>query len=432
MAREVIQLGSKGETVKALQAYLVKLELLSPNGVDGDFGGTTDVAVRKFQSSHGLEVDGVVSKLTWDKLTEGEKVEEDDPAWLVKRSQAEYVFNVSVSQNHLEKLNKSLAIFKINTPDRIKHFLAQIGHESGGLQWLEEIADGSDYEGREDLGNTEPGDGMRFKGVDPLQVTGRYNYQKLSKYLDDPRVMEGVDYVVANYTFLPSGFWWHDNDMNAFVDSGASCREVSARVNGADPANGLDDRLDYFARALEVITDVAIAEQATPTAATTNAEVAITEQATPTAAPTATPTATPTTPATWTLDNIIQDAPIIPGGNFTWAEATKEGSRMPPDQEILEGIIRIAASAQKARDFLGKQFNITSWYRDPESNADAGGAADSRHLYGDALDFWIDGMTGAEIYALLDDWWEGGLGQYGSFPFLCHIDARGYKARWEH
>ena len=50
---------------------------------------------------------------------------------------------------------------KINTPLRAAHWCAQIGHESGGLRWMEEIASGSAYEGRADLGNTQPGDGVR-------------------------------------------------------------------------------------------------------------------------------------------------------------------------------------------------------------------------------------------------------------------------------
>ena len=132
----------------------------------------------------------------------------------------------------------------------------------------------------------------------------------------------------------------------------------------------------------------------------------------------------------WTLGNIDLLCEIIPGGNFTWADATKGGSRMPPDQETLESIIRIATLAQKARDFIGRPFTITSWYRDPDSNAAAGGVSNSRHINGDAIDFWIDGMMGREIYDLLDPWWEGGLGQYSHYPFLCHIDARDYRARW--
>jgi len=132
----------------------------------------------------------------------------------------------------------------------------------------------------------------------------------------------------------------------------------------------------------------------------------------------------------WTPNNIELNASIIVGGSFTWAEATRGGSRRPPDQKTLDGIVRIATLAERARNLIGLSFTITSWYRDPQSNASVGGVSNSRHINGDAIDFWVDGMTGLEIYNLLDPSWAGGLGQYRRFPFLCHIDARGYKARW--
>jgi putative chitinase len=68
------------------------------------------------------------------------------------------------------------------------HFIAQIGHESASFLFAEEIADGSAYEGRIDLGNTQSGDGKRFKGRGLIQLTGRANYAAYSKD-------SGVDYV---------------------------------------------------------------------------------------------------------------------------------------------------------------------------------------------------------------------------------------------
>lgn len=152
------------------------------------------------------------------------------------------------------------------------------------------------------------------------------------------------------------------------------------------------------------------------------------------AVPSPLPTPAAVTPAstTWTLDNIVLEQSIIPGGSFTWDEATRGGARMPEDNEVLDGIIRIATEAQKARDLIGEPFIITSWYRNPTANANAGGASGSRHLYGDAIDFWCEGKDGDELYALLDPWWEGGLGRYSNHPALCHIDARGEVARWGH
>jgi putative chitinase len=173
---------------------------------------------------------------------------------LLSAAQCQEIFGRPISDEQLQDLNACLRRFEIDTPQRMIHFLAQIGHESGGLQWLEELADGSAYEGRWDLGNTEPGDGPRFKGAGAIQLTGRENYERFSKFIGDPKVMEGHTYVAEHYPFTSAGFWWHNNGINQRVDSGATCRQISRFVNGRDPANGLEDRERYFARATAVLT----------------------------------------------------------------------------------------------------------------------------------------------------------------------------------
>jgi len=137
-------------------------------------------------------------------------------------------------------------------------------------------------------------------------------------------------------------------------------------------------------------------------------------------------------PDRWTVSNIQLAASILPSGNFTWAEATRGGTRMPADQATVEAIVRIATLAQEARDRIGRPFFITSWYRPPEINARVGGASMSRHIVGDAIDFYCDGLTGRQLYWALDPWWPGGLGRYTRFPYLCHLDARDYRSRWVH
>jgi putative chitinase len=69
------------------------------------------------------------------------------------------------------------------TPLRLAHFLAQLGHESDGFKAMEEYASGADYEGRQDLGNVMRGDGVRYKGRGPIQVTGRANYRRFGQKL---------------------------------------------------------------------------------------------------------------------------------------------------------------------------------------------------------------------------------------------------------
>ncbi|NEO26043.1 MAG: peptidase M15A [Kamptonema sp. SIO4C4] len=138
----------------------------------------------------------------------------------------------------------------------------------------------------------------------------------------------------------------------------------------------------------------------------------------------------PKRPEKWTPHNIQISATILPNGNFTWAEATKGGTRMPPNQDTVDAIVRLAKLAQQARDRIGRPFIITSWYRPPHINRAVGGAKYSRHIVGDAIDFVCEGLSGNQLYWTLHPWWPGGLGRYTKYPNLCHIDARGYRARW--
>lgn len=173
---------------------------------------------------------------------------------LVTMAQATAVFGRAPTTAQLADMNACLPRFQITTPARIRHFLAQVGHESGGLRQFMELATGDAYEGRADLGNTQPGDGRRFKGAGAIQLTGRDNYQRFADFIGDPRVMDGAAVVAERYPFTSAGFWWADNKINDLIDAGATCRKVSARVNGRDPANGLADREAYFARAVVAIT----------------------------------------------------------------------------------------------------------------------------------------------------------------------------------
>ncbi|MDJ0579097.1 hypothetical protein [Crocosphaera sp.] len=157
------------------------------------------------------------------------------------------------SEIHID-LNRCLNDFQINTVSRIRHFLSQCAHESGGLKWLKELASGSAYEGRKDLGNTEPGDGRRFKGAGVIQLTGRYNYSLLEAHTGDSRVMEGVDYVAEKYPFTSAGVWWEENNMNFLCDRNPTVERVTRRVNGG--INGLADRIKWFNIVSEVIKSI--------------------------------------------------------------------------------------------------------------------------------------------------------------------------------
>lgn len=170
---------------------------------------------------------------------------------LITKEQAEAIFGNPIYDRELQDLNACLARYQINTIASMRHFLSQIAHESGGLRWLKELADGTAYESRKDLGNVNPGDGPKYKGAGAIQLTGRANYAAFAQEIGDPKVMEGCEYVAKTYPFSSAGFWWHNNEMNVLCDRGATIEEVTFRVNGG--YNGLDDRKQYYEKARKVI-----------------------------------------------------------------------------------------------------------------------------------------------------------------------------------
>lgn len=124
--------------------------------------------------------------------------------------------------------------------------------------------------------------------------------------------------------------------------------------------------------------------------------------------------------------------PVIPGGHFTWGEATHGGSRIPVNRNVVYGIIRIARVMEEVRDRLGgRPITINSWYRDPVTNRRVGGASRSRHLVGDAVDFVAPGIHPYDVYDRLNRWW-GSRGGLASATVFTHIDTRGYYARWSY
>lgn len=122
--------------------------------------------------------------------------------------------------------------------------------------------------------------------------------------------------------------------------------------------------------------------------------------------------------------------PIIPGGNFAWGEATKNGTRLPENERITNNIIKMAARMQEVRDRLGdRSITVTSWYRPPAVNRAIGGASRSTHIQGHGVDFVVAGLSPQEVQRQLDPFWRGGLGYGRTFT---HLDNRGYRARWNY
>ena len=136
-------------------------------------------------------------------------------------------------------LNEYCQQYEISTPLRLAAFLAQIGHESGRMRYVEELGKGYAYEGRKDLGNIHKGDGKKFKGRGLIQLTGRANYTELSNdtgidFVSQPMMLELPEYAV-----MSACWFWRKRRLNKLADNG-EFREITRRINGG--YNGLEDR----------------------------------------------------------------------------------------------------------------------------------------------------------------------------------------------
>ena len=143
-------------------------------------------------------------------------------------------------------LAATLADHGIETPLRIAHFLAQIAHESAGFQTTEEFASGDAYEGRADLGNTQPGDGQRYKGRGLIQLTGRANYRRIGDRIGQD--LEGYPELAETpaLALAIACEYWSDRGINDHADRD-DVIAVTWSVNGG--LNGLEDRMNYLVRA---------------------------------------------------------------------------------------------------------------------------------------------------------------------------------------
>lgn len=157
------------------------------------------------------------------------------------------------AEKFIDPLNQTLEKFQITTPKAMAMFLAQVLHESGSFRYMEELASGQAYEGRKDLGNTVPGDGVRYKGRGAVQITGRTNYGEVSKAL-------GVDFVskpellaTLPYAMLSAGWFWDTRGLTAISNAGneEAFKKVTKRINGG--YNGYDDRKQYWEKAKKVL-----------------------------------------------------------------------------------------------------------------------------------------------------------------------------------
>jgi putative chitinase len=157
----------------------------------------------------------------------------------------------------ISALNTAMQHYQIVGPKRAPAFIAQIGHESGQLRYVREIwgptAAQRGYEGREDLGNTVPGDGRKYCGRGLIQITGRANYANYAKcgealgldLITHPELLE-----LPQHAAMSAAWFWKQNGLNDLADRD-QFNTITRRINGG--LNGLADRLALWEKARAVL-----------------------------------------------------------------------------------------------------------------------------------------------------------------------------------
>lgn len=163
-----------------------------------------------------------------------------------------------------------MGLYGIDTPLRKAAFLAQIGHESGGLRYSTELwgptPTQARYEGRADLGNTQPGDGKRFRGHGLIQITGRFNHARMRDRLGEKfptRIVPDFEadpeaLALPEWAALSAADFWDDHKLNDWADKG-DFDGVSDIINRGrktakeGDANGYGDRLALYYVARKVL-----------------------------------------------------------------------------------------------------------------------------------------------------------------------------------
>jgi putative chitinase len=160
-----------------------------------------------------------------------------------------------------DALNLALAEFEVNTPHRVAAFLAQVAHETGGFRWLNEIWGPTKQQKKYDppgklaktLGNTERGDGARYKGRGLIQITGRGNYRTYGRKLKLPLEDSPELAAIPEHAARIAACYWHDRGLNELADQATneSFVTITKRINGG--LNGLNERVAYWQRAKDFL-----------------------------------------------------------------------------------------------------------------------------------------------------------------------------------
>jgi predicted chitinase len=191
-------------------------------------------------------------------------IPETVPDWLISRREIAEVsgHNEALFDDaFMNDLNCLIRAANMTSLNQRRMLVAQTCHETAGYKYMTEIGDRAYftrmYDNRSDLGNTEPGDGYRYRGCGVIQLTGKYNFSRFARWMEkngtkDDRIMEGTDYVANKYPFLCAICWIEENNWAALCDRG-DIYECTRRLNGG--YNGIDDRIHYYEKAKRYMND---------------------------------------------------------------------------------------------------------------------------------------------------------------------------------
>jgi putative chitinase len=262
----ILKNGSNGEDVKKLQE---KLGITA----DGSFGPGTEKSVKEWQSKNGLTTDGIIGDVSWSKLF-GQVVNTNP---IINNTE----FKLEALKGHIpdsiiSQIPDAAAKFNITNVLRLSHFLSQCGHESGGFSVFNEnlnySADGLKklfgkyfpgetnisyarnpekiaskiYASRMGNGDESSKDGWKFRGRGAIQLTGKDNYTKFSKFIGEDCVAN-PDLVATKYPLSSAAFFFDNNKLWSICDKGSDVATITAvtkRVNGG--VIGLSDRIKHF------------------------------------------------------------------------------------------------------------------------------------------------------------------------------------------
>ncbi len=254
----LLKKGSTGEDVKTLQRKLNLTE-------DGDFGYSTEAAVKQWQKEHGLIPDGIVGNKTWNSLID---ISQSSPALNLIALQG------VLAQDIIDQIPLITKRFNLTSNLRLAHFLGQASHESGDFtvkvenlhysanrllqifptyfKTLEKATAYANqpekianlvYSNRMGNGDENSGDGWKYKGKGYLQITGRDNHKALS---DDMGIdfIANPDLIATQYPLVSAGWFFSRNNLWTICDMGIdriTIEKLTKRINGG--LNGIEDRV---------------------------------------------------------------------------------------------------------------------------------------------------------------------------------------------